>query len=63
MPDLTLDELRDIPREKLEQLLRDETGIYKCSDTERGNPLTGPVILELLLKQLRVCSQWLLRDA
>ena len=62
MPDLTLDEFRDLPQEKLNQILRDEAKRINCSGPGKNNPskkLKTPV---RFFKQLRFYSQRLFRS-
>lgn len=61
MPDLTLDEFRDMPKEKLDQLLREEIGILSFSGLKKSSHIQDEGVLTRLLRQLRMCSQRLLR--
>ncbi|MFC1892249.1 hypothetical protein ACFLZT_07645 [Thermodesulfobacteriota bacterium] len=61
MPDLTLDEFRGFPKEKLDQILRDEAGKLNCSVHGMNNPPKKTKFSMRLFKQLKFYSQRLLR--
>ena len=62
MPDLTLDEFRDIPKEKLEQLLRNEARYFNLSGLKGNNLPKKAGVPERLFKQLRDYSQRFLKS-